>query len=110
MKNLKILTLFLFILFSANTVFSQIDTFQFEGPKTYPNGTIIAYFHIVGIADTTEANYVQKELLKDEKINRFFIYEKSTEGNRCMIEATDDVNEEYIKTLINKYIIKFKNE
>lgn len=110
MKNLKFLIPLLFMLFSANSAFSQIETFQFEGPKTYPNGTIIAYFHIVGITDTEEANYIQRELIGDEKINRFFIYEKTPNGNRCMIEATSDVNEEYIKTLINKYIIEFKNK
>ncbi len=110
MKRFKFLIPLFLILFSANSVFSQINSFQFEGSKTYPNGTIIAYFHIVGITDTEEANYVQRKLVDDEKINRFFIYENTLEGNRCMIEATSDVDEEYIKTLINKYITEFKHK
>ena len=110
MKNFNFLIPLILIIFSVNSAFSQIETFQFESAKTYPNGTIIAYFHIVGITNTEEANYVQKELVSDENINRFFIYETAPNGNRCMVEATSDVNEEYIKTLINKYITEFKNK
>jgi hypothetical protein len=105
MKKLTFISIIVIILLSSNSVFSQINTFKFESHKTYPNGTLIAYFHIFGISNKEEANFVQKMVREDKKINRFFIYEnESDRTNRCMIEASSDVNEEYIKSLINKYI------
>jgi len=97
----------LVLLLCGTNVFSQINSFEFEGAKNYENGNTIAYFFINGISDNHQAYFVQNELRKETLINRFFIYPYKNGTNRCMIECSQQLNESSIQTLINNSIVNY---
>lgn len=105
MKKLPILTM----LFLANLTFAQINLFQFEGVKDYPNGNRIAYFAIEGIKENPEAFYVQTKMINNTDVFRFFIYEGETQ-RRCMIECLSAIDEKTITERINTLIANYIKE
>ena len=106
MKNALLLT----ILFIGSMVFSQINEFQFEGPKTYPDGKKIAYFHITGVKGNIEAYYIQNNIVDLPEINRFYIYSDDGAGRRCMFEGKSSVDELFIRKSINDLILEFNKQ
>ena len=110
MNKFKIIFSLAFVFLMLNSSFGQVDSFEFQGPKVYPNGSQIAYFYINGINNIEEANYIQDNIINDDKITRFNIFEKSEKGYRCMAESSVIVSEEFIKNLINKHITEYKKK
>ena len=102
--------MYLVLLFGSTNSFSQISPFNFDGVKNYDNGNTIAYFYVNGISDDNQAFFVQNELRKETLINRFFIYPYKNGVNRCMIDCSQELNENEIKDLINSKIEQYNTE
>ena len=100
----------LFIILISTVLFSsaQIQKFSFEGSKIYPEGNQISYFNVKGIKDKTEAFFIQKKFLKNEEVIRFHIYEGSP-INRCMMESSRELDEEYIYNQLKSYQENYRN-
>ena len=95
----------LVLLLCGTNVFSQINSFEFEGAKNYENGNTIAYFFVNEISDNHQAYFIQNQLRNESLINRFFIYPYKNGTNRCMIECSQQLNESSIQTLMNNSIV-----
>jgi len=97
----------LVLLLCGTNVFSQINSFEFEGAKNYENGNTIAYFFVNEISDNHQAYFIQNQLRNESLINRFFIYPYKNGTNRCMIECSQQLNESSIQTLMNNSIVNY---
>ena len=108
MRKITTILVLVLLLCNANT-FSQVSSFQFEGAKHYENGNTIAYFFVNGISDNHQAYYIQNKLRNNSLINRFFVYPYKNGTNRCMIECSQEINENSLQTLINNSIEEYNN-
>lgn len=87
------------------TVPSQISDFVFESYKDYDNGKRKAYFKIKGINYAKDAAYIQEKMLLISEVKKFVVYDSENGLNKCMIEASNSVNEEFIKDKINSILL-----
>ena len=106
---MKRITLLLLCVINFSFAFSQIKEFTFDGSKTYPNGSRIAYFTVEGITDNIEAMYVQNQMKKTTGIYRIHIY-SGTDKRNCMIDCSDTIAEKYIYQSMNRIISACKSE
>jgi len=106
-KNFSIVLVLFFI---STNIFAQVEDFQFESPKKYPNEKIIAYFHLQGIMDNHQAFFIQTNIVDNEGIERFSFLSRKNQEYYCMTECLGDIDEDKLKELINQEIENYNKE
>ncbi len=106
-KHSVLLSVFLAI-FAINGL-TQIQPFQFDGYKDYPNGRRIAYFYLRGISCYNEEQFIMDNMMQIDKIYKFSIFPKKDNKNYCMIECNQNINEDYIFNLISQFETEYQN-
>lgn len=107
--NMKQLLLTIFCVLHIGICFSQIKPITFEGSKTYPDNTRIAYFNVSGKIENIQAVYIQKEITQIPGIYKFHMYAGDS-IRRCMIKCADTINESIIHNSIISILDNFNKE